>query len=344
MSKVIRFFVVTLLLSSLLPPPLQVAHAGETLTSIRKKGFVQCGVNRGLPGFSSPDSQGRWTGLDVDFCRAVAAALFGDASHVKYTPLTAKERFVALQSGEIDVLSRNTTWTLSRDSGLGFHFAGTLYYDGQGFMVPKQLGVASAKALDGAMVCVLTGTTTALNLGDYFRANRMQYTPVVFDNTDEVAAAYDSGRCDVLTTDQSQLYAQRLRLKQPAQHVVLPDVISKEPLGPLVRQGDDAWFNIVKWTLFAMINAEELNISSANIDHIRATTHDPAAKRLLGVSGNMGTKLGLHNDWAYAIIQQVGNYAEIFERNIGAHSPLNIARGLNALWNRGGLHYAPPLR
>ena len=320
------------------------ANADNTLEAVKKKGFVQCGVNRGLPGFSNPDATGNWTGLDVDFCRAVAVAVFADDTRIKYTPLTAKERFVALQSGEIDILSRNTTWTLSRDGGLGLNFVGILYYDGQGFMVPKVLGIRSARELDGAVVCVLTGTTTAMNLGDYFRANKMNYKPAVFDNSEEVAMAYDAGRCDVLTTDQSQLYAQRLRLKSPTKHVVLPEIISKEPLGPVVRQGDDAWFNVVKWTLFAMINAEELGISSLNIDQMKASTNDPSSQRLLGLSGDMGKKLGLSNDWAYNIIKQVGSYSEIFERNVGKGSKLNIARGINALWNKGGLQYAPPMR
>lgn len=340
--KIIKTMTVaTVLFAGFIATPVQ---AGTTFDAVKNRGFVQCGVNSGLPGFSNPDDKGNWTGLDVDLCRGVAAAMFGDASRTKFTPLTAKERFVALQSGEIDILSRNTTWTLTRDGGLGLNFAGVLYYDGQGFMVPKQLGLKSAKELDGAVVCVLTGTTTAMNLGDYFRSNNMSYKPAVFNNSDEVAVAYDAGRCDVLTTDQSQLYAQRLRLKVPSKHHVLPEVISKEPLGPVVRQGDDAWFNIVKWTLFAMINAEELGISSANIDQVKAATNDPSSQRLLGLSGDMGTKLGVSNAWAYNLIKQVGNYSEIFERNVGEESQLKIARGLNALWSKGGLQYAPPLR
>jgi len=320
------------------------AHAGATLDAVRAKGFVQCGVNQGLPGFSSPDDRGRWSGLDVDFCRALAAAVLGDATRVKYTPLSAKERLTALQSGEIDVLSRNTTWTLTRDSALGLNFAGIIYYDGQGFMVRKDLKVRSARELDGAAVCLNAGTTTELNLADYFRKHGMKYTPVVFEKADEVAVAYDAGRCDVLTSDQSQLYAQRLKLRDPSAHVVLPEVISKEPLGPAVRQGDDEWFDVVKWTLFALVNAEELGAGSANVEKLRAGTTDPALRRLLGVEGDKGKDLGLSNDWAYQIVRQVGNYGELFERNVGGQSPLKIERGLNRLWSDGGLQYAPPVR
>ncbi len=320
------------------------AHAGEALDAIKAKGYVQCGVNQGLPGFSNPDDQGRWSGIDVDFCRAVAAAVFGDANKVKFTPLSAKERFTALQSGEIDVLSRNTTWTLTRDAALGLHFAGILYHDGQGFMVRKDLGVNGARELDGASVCVSAGTTTELNLADFFRANKMNYRPVVFEKGDESVAAYDSGRCDALTTDHSQLYAQRLKLKNPDEHKVLPEVISKEPLGPVVRQGDDEWLNIVKWTLFALINAEELGIASSNVDAIKAGTTDPGVRRVLGLEGDKGRDLGLSNDWVYAIVKQLGNYAEIFERNLGTGTPLNIDRGLNRLWSKGGILYAPPIR
>ena len=262
----------------------QEARAGATLDSVKQKGFVQCGVNvSGLPGFATVDASNNWTGLDVDLCRAVAAAVFGDATKVKYTPLNAKERFTALQSGEIDVLSRNTTWTSSRDSALGLNFAGVNYYDGQGFMAKKELGVASAKELDGASVCVQAGTTTELNLADYFRGNGMTYNSVVFENNDEVNKAYDAGRCDVLTTDQSGLYASRLKLANPDDHVILPEVISKEPLGPAVRQGDDEWFDIVKWTLFAMIQAEEFEITSANVEQVKAETKNPDIQRYLGV-------------------------------------------------------------
>ena len=323
----------------------QEARAGATLDSVKQKGFVQCGVNvSGLPGFATVDASNNWTGLDVDLCRAVAAAVFGDATKVKYTPLNAKERFTALQSGEIDVLSRNTTWTSSRDSALGLNFAGVNYYDGQGFMAKKELGVASAKELDGASVCVQAGTTTELNLADYFRGNGMTYNSVVFENNDEVNKAYDAGRCDVLTTDQSGLYASRLKLANPDDHVILPEVISKEPLGPAVRQGDDEWFDIVKWTLFAMIQAEEFEITSANVEQVKAETKNPDIQRYLGVIEEKGKELGLPNDFAVQIITQVGGYGESFERNLGASSPLKIERGLNALWTKGGLMYNPPFR
>jgi general L-amino acid transport system substrate-binding protein len=323
---------------------LVAASAGAgTLDAVKAKGFVQCGVNQGLPGFSSPDDKGNWTGIDVDVCRAVAASVFGDASKVKFTPLSAKERFTALQSGEIDMLSRNTTWTSSRDGALGINFTGVTYYDGQGFLVNKKLGVKSAKELNGASVCVLAGTTTEQNLADYFRANKMTFTPVVFEKTDETVAAYDAGRCDVLTSDQSQLYAQRIKLKNPDGHGVLPDVISKEPLGPAVRQGDDEWFNIVKWSLFAMLNAEELGINSKNVDEMKASKN-PEIQRFLGLEGDKGKDLKLDNAWAYNIVKQVGNYSESFERNLGSGSTLGIARGLNALWSAGGLQYAPPIR
>jgi len=326
---------------SLLPP---AALAGSTLDAVRARGFVQCGVSQGLPGFSSPDDRGQWSGLDVDYCRALAAAVLGDAGRLKFTPLSAKERLTALQSGEIDVLSRNTTWTLTRDSAQGLHFVGVIYYDGQGFMVRKDLKVASARDLDGAAVCLNAGTTTELNLADYFRKHGMKYTPVVFEKADEVVAAYDAGRCDLITSDQSQLYSQRLKLRDPAAHVVLPEVISKEPLSPAVRQGDDEWFNIAKWTLFALVNAEELGASSAEVEKLRASTADPALRRLLGVEGDKGKDLGLSNDWAYQVVRQVGNYGEIFERNLGSRTPLKIERGLNRLWTNGGLQYAPPVR
>lgn len=320
------------------------AQAGATLDAVKKKGFVQCGVSDGLPGFSYVDAQGRYLGIDVDVCRAVAAAVFGDASKVKYSPLTAKERFTALQSGEVDVLSRNTTWTSSRDSAMGLNFTGVTYYDGQGFLVNKSLGVASAKELDGATVCVQAGTTTELNLSDYFRSNGLKYTPITYDTSDESAKSLESGRCDVLTSDQSQLYAQRIKLAQPDEYVVLPEVISKEPLGPLVRQGDEEWFDIVRWTLFAMLNAEELGVDSKNVERIAKETKNPDVARLLGTEGEYGKDLQLPRDWAVQIVKQVGNYAEIFERNVGAGSELKIERGLNALWNQGGVQYAPPVR
>ena len=304
---------------------------------------MQCGVNTGLPGFSNADEAGKWTGLDADVCRAIAAAVLGDAEKVRFTPLTAKERLTALQSGEVDVLSRNTTWTLTRDTSLGINFTGVTYYDGQGFMVSKSLEIASAKALDGAAVCILAGTTTELNLADYFRTNGMQYEPVVFDTADQTARGFEAGRCDVLTSDQSQLYGLRIKLKEPDKAEILPDVISKEPLGPAVRQGDDAWFNIVRWTLFAMVNAEELGVTSANVDEMK-TSSNPEIRRLLGLEGIKGKGLGLADDWAYRIVKQVGNYGEVFERNVGSGSPLGIPRGLNALWRDGGLQYAPPIR
>ncbi len=317
--------------------------SAATLDDIKAKGFVQCGVSQGLPGFSNPDSAGNWTGIDVDLCRGVAAAVFGDATKVKYTPLSAKERFTALQSGEIDVLSRNTTWTATRDTTLGLNFAGVNYYDGQGFMVRHDLGVKSALELSGASICTNTGTTTELNVADYFRANKLEYEIVAFEKADEVVAAYDAGRCDVYTTDQSGLYAQRLKLTNPADHNVLPEIISKEPLGPVVRQGDDQWFNLVKWTHNAMVNAEELGITSANAEAMK-TSDNPAIRRVLGTEGEFGAALGVGNDWAFNIISQVGNYAEVFERNVGPDTPLAISRGTNDLWSKGGLQYAPPIR
>ncbi|MCB1800877.1 MAG: amino acid ABC transporter substrate-binding protein [Gammaproteobacteria bacterium] len=320
------------------------AHAGPTLDAVKKNGHVQCGVSTGLPGFSVADDSGKFTGIDVDMCRAVAAAIFGDAEKVKYNPLTAKERFTALQSGEIDMLPRNTTWTLTRDTSLGLNFTGVNYYDGQGFLVNKNLGLSSAKELDGASFCIQAGTTTELNLADYFRSNKMSYTPITFDTSPQTVKAFEAGRCDALTSDQSQLYALRITLQNPDQAVVLPDVISKEPLGPVVRQGDDEWFNIVKWMLFAMINAEELGVTSQNVDEMKANSTDPNVRRLLGLEGVKGEWMGLPDDWAYNIIKLVGNYGEVFERNVGGGSPLNISRGLNALWNKGGIQYAPPIR
>ena len=279
-----------------------LAQAGATLDAVQKKGFVQCGISDGLPGFSFADAKGQYQGLDVDVCRAVAAALFGDASKVKYSPLTAKERFTALQSGEVDMLSRNTTWTSSRDAAMGLNFTGVTYYDGQGFLVNKELGVKSAKELDGATVCIQAGTTTELNLSDYFRANGHNYTPITYDTSDESAKSLESGRCDVLTSDQSQLYAQRIKLAKPDDYVVLPEVISKEPLGPAVRQGDEEWFDIVRWTLFAMLNAEELGVTSANVEEKAKSTKNPDVARLLGAEGEYGKDLKLPEDWAVQII------------------------------------------
>jgi general L-amino acid transport system substrate-binding protein len=318
--------------------------SAATLDDVKAKGHVQCGVSQGLPGFSNPDQSGNWTGLDVDVCRAVAAAVFGDANKVKYTPLSAKERFTALQSGEIDVLSRNTTWTLTRDSALGLDFVGVNFYDGQGFMIRKDMGIDSAMKLDGASVCVNIGTTTELNMADFFRANGMKYEPVVFEKADEVVAAYDAGRCDVYTTDRSGLAAQRVKLKDPKAHMVLPETISKEPLGPVVRHGDNQWGDIVRWSLITMLQAEEMGLSSKNVDDMRKSTTNPAVKRVLGTEGDMGKVLGLPNDWSYNIIKQVGNYGEVYARHVGPNTPIGLARGPNELWNKGGLMYPMPLR
>lgn len=313
------------------------------LDQIKAKGFLQCGVSQGIPGFSSPDDKGNWTGLDVDVCRAIAAAIFNDPTKVKYTPLSAKDRFTALQSAEIDVLSRNTTWTLSRDTSLGLNFTGVIYYDGQGFMVRKDKKVNSALELSGASVCTQTGTTTELNVADFFRSRKMKYDIVAFATADETVKAYDSGRCDVFTTDVSQLTAEKLKLAKPDDHIILPEIISKEPLGPVVRQGDEQWFDVVKWTLYAMINAEELGVTSKNVTEMTKSPN-PEIKRLLGTEGKFGEALGLSNDWGVRILKHVGNYGEIFDRNVGANSKLNIDRGLNKLWSKGGLQYAPPIR
>jgi general L-amino acid transport system substrate-binding protein len=314
-----------------------------TLDDVKAKGHIQCGVSQGLIGFSQPDDANRWTGLDVDFCRAVAAAIFNDPEAVRFTPLTAKDRFTALQSGEVDVLSRNTTWTMGRDTALGLKFAGVTYYDGQGFMVRKDLGVANAKELGGASVCTQTGTTTELNLADYFRANNLEYEVVAFENNAEVIDAYDAGRCDVFTTDASGLYATRLKLASPDEHMILPEIISKEPLGPVVRQGDDQWFNVVKWTYYALLNAEELGLTQANIDDMM-DSDNPEIRRLVGAEGGFGEAIGLSNDWAVNIVKAVGNYGEIFDRNVGPDTPLGIERGVNALWTEGGIQYGMPIR
>jgi general L-amino acid transport system substrate-binding protein len=317
--------------------------SAQTLDKVKKAGTLSCGVNTGLAGFSAPDDKGNWTGLDVEYCRAVAAAVLGDAKKVRFVPTTAKERFTALQSGEIDVLSRNTTWTLARDSSLGLSFVGVNYYDGQGLMVKKALNVKSGKELDGASVCVQTGTTTELNLADYFRVNKMAYKPVVFEKPEETIAAYQAGRCDVYTTDASGLYAQRLQMQKPDDHMVLPEIISKEPLGPSVRQGDSQWFTIVKWVHYALLNAEEAGITKGNVDKMMESTN-PDVRRILGKEGEFGTGIGLNGDWAFQIIKQVGNYGEIFDSTVGAGSRINIARGQNNLWTKGGLQYAPPIR
>ena len=320
-----------------------VSFAG-TLENVREKGYVQCGVSQGVPGFSNPDESGSWTGIDVDMCRAIAAAALGDADATRYTPTSGTERFTALQSGEIDVLTRNSTWTLVRDSSLGFNFAGVNYYDGQGFIVRKDMGVESIYDLDGAVFCTSAGTTTELNISSFFRANDMKMQLITFERADEGVRAYDAGRCDVYTTDQSGLAAHRTSLSDPDAHVVLPDVISKEPLGPVVRQGDDVWFDVVKWSLFAMIEAEEAGVDSTNVEELRANSKDPRVLRLLGVEGDMGSNLGLDRDWAYDIVSQVGNYGESFARHLGSGTPLGLERGLNDLWTRGGLIYAMPIR
>ena len=330
-----RFLILLLLTGS--------AFAQSTFETVRSRGAVQCGVNTGVAGFSAPDSKGVWRGIDVDLCRAVAAAALGDASKVRFTPLTAQQRFTALQSGEVDILSRNTTWTLSRDTSLGANFTGVTYYDGQGFLVKKSLQVKSALELNSASVCVQTGTTTEQNLADYFKGNNMKYEVIAFATADETVKAYESGRCDVFTSDVSQLYAERLKLANAADHVVLPEVISKEPLGPMVRHGDDQWFDIVKWTLFAMVGAEELGMTQKNVDEI-AKSDKPEIKRAVGTDGNLGEQLGLTKDWLVRIVKATGNYGESFERNVGSGSKLGIARGLNNLWSKGGIQYAPPIR
>jgi general L-amino acid transport system substrate-binding protein len=316
----------------------------DTLADVQARGSLNCGVNTGLAGFAAPDDQGNWKGLDIDMCRAVAAAVFGDDTKIKYVPTNAKERFTALQSGEIDMLARNTTWTFSRDSDLGFDFVGVNYYDGQGFLVRKDLNVKSALELGGASVCVQTGTTTELNLADYFRANNMELKSVVFETNDQTRQAYDEGRCDALTTDASGLAAERSILAQPDQHIILPEIISKEPLGPGVRHGDNRWGDVVRWSLNAMIIAEEFGITKANVDEMKASSQNPEVKRLLGVEGEMGKMTGLPNEWGYNIIKLVGNYGESFEANVGLKTPLGLARGLNELWSKGGLLYAPPIR
>ncbi len=317
--------------------------AAATLDTVKQRGSLSCGGNGQLPGFGLPDTQGNWTGLDVDFCRAIAAAIFNDPTKVKFVALTARDRFTALQTGDVDVLARNTTWTISRDTQLGLNATGINYSDGQGFMVRKSLKVNSALELNDAAICVQQGTTTELNLADYFRANRMRLKTVTFATIDEALKAYESGRCDAYTTDASGLYGSRLKLARADDHVVLPEIISKEPLAPFVRHGDDQWFDIVNWVHYAMLNAEEFNITKANVDE-QLKSENPEIKRLLGREGNFGEQLGLTKDWVYRIVKLVGNYGEVFERTVGQGSPLRIARGLNALWSKGGLQYAPPIR
>ena len=315
----------------------------QTLKTIKDRGTLNCGVSTGLPGFSNPDDKGVWSGLDVDLCRAVAAAVFNDTSKVKYVPLNAEERFKALQSGSIDLLSRNSTWTMSREAEFNLSFAAVNYYDGQGFMVRKAANKDSALALNNSKVCVQSGTTTQLNLGDYFRANNMKFQEMAFPSEAETLKTYNTGACDVFTSDVSQLYAERLKLSVPNDHVILPDVISKEPLGPAVKQGDSQWLEIVKWSHFAMLNAEELGVTSKNIDEA-LKSQKPDVKRLVGTEGAYGEQIGLTKDWAVRIIRLVGNYGEAYERNVGTGSKLGIPRGLNHLWNEGGIQYAPPIR
>ena len=331
-----------LLIAGLMAACAMPAAAG-TLETARSRGEMICGVSPGVAGFSVPDEVGRWGGFDVDICRAVAAAVFGDASKVRYTPLSPKDRFVSLQSGEIDVLSRQATWTLSRDTQMGLRYVGVGYYDGQGFMVRKSLNIKSAKELNGASVCVPTGTTTELNIADYFRANGMKFEGVAFEAGDQVAKAFESGRCDVFSNDVSALSAYRLKLVNPTEYVILPELISKEPLGPVVRQGDETWTSIVRWSLYAMLVAEELGVTSANVEE-QKKTGSPEVQRLLGTTGNLGESMGLKPDWALQIVKQVGNYGEVYERNVGSGSKLGIERGLNKLWTQGGLQYAPPVR
>ena len=321
------------------------AHAGKTLDAIKARGQIICGVNTGLAGFSAADSQGNWTGLDVDICRAIAAAVLGDANKVKWVPLNAQQRFTALQSGEVDILSRNTTWTLTRDASLGLNFTAVTYYDGQGFMVPTKLNVKSAKQLKGATVCVQSGTTTEKNLTDYSRANKLDLKPVVFEKLEAATGAYFSGRCAVYTTDASGLASTRTKeAKDPKEHVILPDLISKEPLGPVVRRGDDEWFAIAKWVIYGLLEAEEYGIKQTNVDELKKSSQDPVVQRVLGTSEDTGKLLGLDKDWMVRAIKSVGNYGEIFERNVGPKTALNLPRGANALWNEGGLMYAPPVR
>lgn len=320
------------------------AQAGPTLDKVKQAGGIVCGVQTGVAGFAQPDSQGKYSGFNVDICRAISAALFGDAEKVKYVPLTAQQRFTALQSGEVDLLSNNTTWTLQRDTDLGFDFAPIVFYDGQGFMVAKKLNVKSAKELNGATICVQPGTTTELNMADYFRSNKMDYKPVVIEKIDEAVGAFFSGRCDAFTTDSSALAAVRVgRASNPDDYVILPERISKEPLAPVVRQGDDQWHDVVDWVIFAMMEAEEKGITQKNVDEM-TKSDDPSIKRILGVTPGMGKALGLDEKWAYNAIKLVGNYGEIFDKHLGLGSPLKLERGYNNLWTKGGLIYAPPIR
>jgi general L-amino acid transport system substrate-binding protein len=339
--KLIKLFLVAMVAAAVIATA-GVAMAG-TLDEVKAKGYISVGVNEGLFGFSKPDEKGVWRGLDVDTGRAISVAVFGSSDKLKFVPLTAKTRFTALQSGEIDVLTRNATQTLGRETALGLNFVHVNYYDGQGFLVPKKLGVKSAKELDGATVCVLPGTTTELNLADYFRANKMKMKPVVIESTPELAKAFFAGRCDCLTSDASQLASTRSVAPNPDDYIILPEIISKEPLAPVVRHGDDQWFDIVNFSVLAMIAAEELGITSKNVDQM-VNSEDPKIQRFLGVTAGNGKALGLDEKWAYNIIKQVGNYGEVFERNVGVNTPLKLERGLNAQWTNGGLMYAPPFK
>ena len=319
------------------------AQAQTTLERVKQRGQLICGTSTGIAGFSMADGQGNWSGLDVDVCRALAAAIFDDPAKVKFIPLASKDRLTALQSGEIDVLPRTTTWTLSRDAGQGLNFTPVNYYDGQGFQVRAKAGVKSVKDLNGASICTVQGTTNELNLSDYFRVNKMKYEVVAFQGIDETVKAYESGRCDAISTDMSQLVSYRLKMSDAAEHVLLPEVISKEPLGPYVRQGDDEWFDIVRWTVFALVNAEELGVTKANLAEM-LKSENPEIRRLLGVEGKFGTGLGLTPDWIARIVRHVGNYAESYERNLGSGSRINLPRGINNLWSKGGIQFAPPVR
>lgn len=330
-------------MTALAPVDGRAAPAGGLLERVRQRGAVICGVAPSLAGFSIPDKQGRWTGFDVDLCRAVAAAIFDDPEKVTFVPLLSKDRFTALQTGEVDLLSRTSTWSMVRDTALGLNFTGINFYGGEGFMVRARLGLNSALQLSGASVCVEQGTTTELNVADFFRGNGLKYEIVAFKGSQETLDAYASGRCDAYAYDRAGLAIQRVGLAAPQEHVILPETISKEPLGPAVRHGDDQWFDLVKWTLFAMVNAEELGVGQGNLDSMRISER-PDIRRLLGLEGDFGEPLGLNRDWAYRILRHVGNYGESFERNLGRDSPLKIERGQNALWTRGGLHYAPPIR
>lgn len=340
-SKILKGLVAAVALGTL---AVSTVASADTLQQVKKRGYVECGVSTGLPGFSAPDQDGNWSGLDVAFCRVVAAAVLGDASAVHFTPLTSKQRFTALQTGAIDVLSRNTTWTLSRDAELGLDFVGITFYDGQGFMVRKSLGIDHIDGLSGATICVKAGTTTAMNVADYFRAHDLKYDPLLLKSASAAVTAYSEGRCDVLTSDSSQLAALRTKLNDPSAHEVLPELISKEPLGPSVAEGDQQWSDVVQWAYFAWIRAEELGITSENVDKMMKNTDSPKVKRFLGKSGTLGKMVGLDSDWAYQIVKEVGNYGEAFRRTVGTDSPLGLKRGVNALWTEGGLMYAMPFK